>query len=163
MSDDYLNYEKLVEDALRTVVREALKGVSSQGVPAGHHLYISFRTQADGVQISENLRTQFPDEMTIVLENQFWDLKVDDDQFRVTLNFNKVPQELVVPLSAISRFADQRANFGLQFGRNASVDRSQEMVGSATSDRIDLDPQMTEQDENNSGRKVVALDAFRKN
>ena len=109
MSDDYLNYEKLVEDALRTVVREALKGVSSQGVPAGHHLYISFRTQTDGVQISENLRTQFPDEMTIVLENQFWDLKVDDDQFRVTLNFNKVPQELVVPLSAISRFTDQRA------------------------------------------------------
>ena len=163
MSDDYLNYEKLVEDALRTVVREALKGVSSQGVPAGHHLCISFRTQADGVQISENLRTQFPDEMTIVLENQFWDLKVDDDQFRVTLNFNKVPQELVVPLSAISTFADQRANFGLQFGRNTSIDRSQEMVGSATSDRIDLDPQVTEQDGNNSGRKVIALDAFRKN
>ena len=103
MSDDYLNYEKLVEDALRTVVREALKGVSSQGVPAGHHLYISFRTQADGVRISENLRTQFPDEMPIVLENQIWDLKDDDDQFRVTLNFNKVPQELVVPLSATGR------------------------------------------------------------
>ena len=163
MSNDYLNYEKLVEDALRTVVREALKVVSSEGVPVGHHLYISFRTQADGVQISENLCAQFPDEMTIVLQNQFWDLKVDDDQFRVTLNFNKVPQELVIPLSAISGFADQCANFGLQFGRNASIDRFQEVVGSATSDRIDLDPQMTEQDENSSGRKVVALDAFRKN
>ncbi|SVB88077.1 uncharacterized protein METZ01_LOCUS240931, partial [marine metagenome] len=77
MKNDCLNYEKLVEDALRTVVREALQKIASFGLPAGHHLYISFKTQAEGVQMAEILRKQFPDEMTIILQHQYWNLKVE--------------------------------------------------------------------------------------
>ena len=163
MNDCCLNYEKLVEDALRTVVREALRRVASDGLPTGHHLYISFKTRAKGVQIADNLREQFPDEMTIVLQNQYWDLKVDDAQFRVTLNFNKVPRQLVIPLAALSGFADQRANFGLQFGKDPLIDKTQESTSIVTGDETKKDPPTTEQDDARSGPKIVTLDAFRKN
>ncbi|SVE02085.1 uncharacterized protein METZ01_LOCUS454939, partial [marine metagenome] len=105
MSNDTINYENLVDDALRTVVREVLRRISENSPSDNHHLYISFETRAAGVEISDSLRNQFPEEMTIVLQNQFWNLSVEEDQFRVTLNFNKLPHELVIPLTALTGFA----------------------------------------------------------
>ena len=163
MNDNCLNYEKLVEDALRTVVREALRKVASDGLPTGHHLYISFKTRAKGVQIADNLRDQFPDEMTIILQNQYWDLKVDDAQFRVTLNFDNVPHQLVIPLAAMSGFADQRANFGLQFGKDPIINKTKASTSIVTGDKTRKDPPTTEQNDDMPGPKIVALDAFRKN
>jgi len=163
MKNDCLNYEKLMEDALRTVVREALRKIASSGLPAGHHLYISFKTQAEGVQMSEALRKQFPDEMTIVLQHEYWDLKVEKAEFRVTLNFDKVPHELVIPLSAISEFADQGANFGLQFAGNLIGNHAHDSNTLTPGNQEKMDNPTTEKHNDTSSPKIIALDSFRKN
>ena len=163
MKNDCLNYEKLVEDALRTVVREALLKIASFGLPAGHHLYISFKTQAEGVQMTEALRKQFPDEMTIILQHQYWNLKVEKTEFRVTLNFNKIPQELVIPLSALSGFADQGANFGLQFGESSIGQHAHNSNPPTPGNQEEMDNQTTEKHNDTSSPKIIALDSFRKN
>jgi len=163
MKNDSLNYEKLVDEALRTVVREALREIASSGLPAGHHLYISFKTQAEGVQIAEDLRKQFPDEMTIVLQHQYWDLKVGKAEFRVTLNFDKIPHELVIPLSAMSGFADQGANFGLQFGGNLVGNHAHDSHTLTPSNQKETDDPTTEKPNDTARPKIIALDSFRKN
>ncbi len=110
-----LSYEKMVEDALRGVLRQALKITEAQGLPGSHHFYITFDTTHPGVKMADTLRTQHPNEMTIVLQHQFADLKVSQDLFEITLSFNGVNQRLVVPFSAVTAFADPHAKFGLQF------------------------------------------------
>ena len=110
-----LSYERMVEDALRGVLREALKITAAQGLPGAHHFYITFDTTAPGVQISASLKALHPTEMTIVLQHQFWDLQVHGEHFEITLSFNGVSQRLIVPFAAVIAFADPYAKFGLQF------------------------------------------------
>jgi hypothetical protein len=115
MTEDLLQYDRLVERALRNVVREALQYVAAHGLPGAHHLYITFRTDYPGVDIPDALRAKYPIEMTIVLQYQFWDLLVGDDGFQVTLSFNDRHQRLVIPFAAVNAFADPSVNFALQF------------------------------------------------
>lgn len=115
MSHDYIRYDILTQEALRGVVRTVLADVAAKGLPGDHHFYVTFDTCAEGVHISPRLQAQYPTEMTIVLQHQFWDLIVTDDSFEVGLSFKGVPERLVVPLSAIKSFVDPSVQFGLQF------------------------------------------------
>ncbi len=115
MAGKLLDYNLLVENALRGAVREALKRAAEFGLPGNHHFYVTFRTDQPGVDIPEYLRERYPDEMTIVLQHQFWGLEPGDDKFQVTLSFNKTPERLVVPYAALTAFADPSVQFGLQF------------------------------------------------
>ncbi len=113
--DDILRYDRMVEHALRGVVRQAVEEVIEDGLPGDHHFYITFTTDYPGVNIPAYLRDRYPGEMTIVLQYQFYDLEVDDEEMKVTLSFNNVPERLTVPLGAITIFADPSVNFALQF------------------------------------------------
>jgi hypothetical protein len=115
MTKDGLRYDKMVERALRGVVREAISSAVAGGLPGAHHFYITFKTAAPGVDIGEQLRAKYPDEMTIVIEHQFWELTVTPDAFAVTLSFNNRPERLTIPFAAITAFADPSVKFGLQF------------------------------------------------
>lgn len=108
-------YDEIVQDTLRAVVGRVLRQVQSDGLPGEHHFYITFRTDAPGVDIPRALRERFPTEMTIVLQNRFWDLDVTDTGFSVGLSFNQVPSLLVIPFSAVTAFVDPAVDFGLQF------------------------------------------------
>jgi len=110
-----LHYETIVENALRGVVRTALAQVQEHGIPGSHSFYISFRTNYPGVDIPNRLRDEYAEEMTIVLEHQFWDLAVHDDYFEVSLSFNRKKEHLVVPFAALTSFADPSVPFGLKF------------------------------------------------
>ncbi len=113
--DEILRYDRMVEQALRGVVRQAVEEVMETGLPGDHHFYITFMTDFPGVSIPSYLRDRYPGEMTIVLQYQFYDLEVDDEKLGVTLSFNNVPERLVIPLGAITIFADPSVNFALQF------------------------------------------------
>lgn len=115
MAKDFLRYDEMVEAALRGVVREALERAAKHGLFGGHHFYVSFRSGAPGVELPDYLRERFPAEMTIVLEHQFWDLKVDPSGFEVTLSFQGKPERLVIPFAALTAFADPSVKFHLQF------------------------------------------------
>ena len=115
MPVDHIRYDLLAQDALRGVLRSVLADTAKNGLPGEHHFYISFDTNADGVRISQRLREQYPQEMTIILQHQFWDLAVSDDGFEVGLSFNGVPERLVVPFDAVKSFFDPSVEFGLQF------------------------------------------------
>jgi hypothetical protein len=110
-----LSYEKMVEDALRGVLRQALKITEAQGLPGSHHFYITFDTTHPGVKMADALKAQHPNEMTIVLQHQFWDLKVAQEAFEISLSFSGVSQRLHIPFAAVTAFADPHAKFGLQF------------------------------------------------
>jgi len=112
---DQIRYDLLTQQALRGVVRNVLADAAKKGLPGDHHFYISFDTRADGVRLSDRLRAQYPDEMTIILQHQFWDLKVGDDEFEVGLSFGGIPERLTVPYEAINGFFDPSVQFGLQF------------------------------------------------
>jgi len=112
---DQIRYDLLTQQALRSVVRNVLTETAKKGLPGDHHFFISFDTSADGVRMSERLRGQYPDEMTIILQHQFWDLKVGEDEFEVGLSFGGVPERLTVPFEAINGFFDPSVQFGLQF------------------------------------------------
>ena len=114
--DSMIPYDEIVQEALRAVVGRVLGSVaSSGGLPGGHHFYITFKTHAQGVDIPQRLIERFPDEMTIVLQHRYWDLKVDDERFSVGLSFNQVPAILTIPFSAITGFHDPAVNFELRF------------------------------------------------
>jgi hypothetical protein len=114
--DSLIPYDEIVQEALRAVVGRVLGEVEATGqLPGGHHFYITFKTQAAGVSIPRHLAERFPDEMTIVLQHKFWDLKVSDEHFEVSLTFSQVPAHLVIPFAAISAFVDPAVNFALQF------------------------------------------------
>src|SRR5215467_6818527 len=112
---DQIRYDLLTQQALRGVVRTVLTDTAKKGLPGDHHFYISFDTRAEGVRLSDRLRAQYPDEMTIILQHQFWDLKVDDLGFEVGLSFGGIPEKLTVPFEAINGFFDPSVQFGLQF------------------------------------------------
>jgi hypothetical protein len=156
---DGLDYELLVDNALRTVVHDALKIVSKHGLPEGHHFYITFRTDHPGVDVDTALRAQYPGEMAVVLQHQFSGLVVQPDFFQVTLSFSAVPRTLVVPFAAVTSFADPDAKFALQFQSppglpDAIADRAQ----SEPDDGPEPDAETAKDDDGN----IVTLDAFRK-
>ena len=115
MSKDVLRYDLMVQDALKGVVRKILAEAARDGLPGEHHFYVTFRTGAPGVRLSQRLREKHPDEMTIVLQHQFWDLSVGEHSFEVGLSFSGVPERLLVPFDAISTFFDPSVQFGLKF------------------------------------------------
>jgi hypothetical protein len=115
MSESELRYDRMVEDALRSVVGRALEFVSQHGLPGDHHFYITFRTDDPEIEIPQHLHERYPSEMTIVLQHQFWDLEVGEQNFGVTLSFGDVPQHLRIPYRAVIAFADPSVRFGLQF------------------------------------------------
>jgi len=177
MAKDYIGYETLADDAMRGVVREALRRVVDQGLIGSHHFYLTFKTHDPGVDIPDHLKERFPEEMTIVLQNQFWGLKVEDEKFEVTLTFQKLPSTLVVPFAAMTGFADPAVKFGLQF-RNASPQIATEIKGAIqelkqpakvedeAEDQAGVSAeveQASEADKTASGEsQVVSLDQFRK-
>lgn len=115
MTKDILRYDLMVQDALKGVVRKILSEAGRDGLPGEHHFYITFRTTAPGVRLSQRLREKHPDEMTIVLQHQFWDLNVSDHAFEVGLSFSGVPERLLIPYDAITTFFDPSVQFGLKF------------------------------------------------
>lgn len=119
MNGPTINYETLAREALRSVVKSVLNRVAKDGLPGDHHFYVSFHTTAPGVKISNRIRTQYPKEMTIVLQHQYWDLKVEDDYFEVRLSFSNIPELLVIPYSAIKVFFDPSVPYGLQFDQSS--------------------------------------------
>lgn len=160
--DDILRYDKMVEKALRGVVRSSVEEVMEHGLTGDHHFYITFLTDYPGVKIPDYLRERYPGEMTIVLQYQFSDLGVDDETLKVTLSFNNVPELLQIPLSAISIFADPSVNFALQF---QPLGEAMDEADLAILDELDDDP---DGDGSGGGGKsekkgeVVSLDQFRK-
>jgi hypothetical protein len=156
--DEILRYDKMVEGALRGVVRSAIEEVKKDGLPGDHHFYITFMTDYPGVDIPDYLRDRYPGEMTIVLQYQFYDLDVDEEKMNVTLSFNNVPERLVVPLAAISIFADPSVNFALQFqplGEGDDFDPDDPPFDDGDDDGDDSG------DDDKTG-EVVSLDQFRK-
>ena len=169
MSDDapdsLIPYDQIVQEALRAVVGSVLGEVQAGGgtLPGNHHFYITFKTGVAGVEIPDHLRERFPDEMTIVLQNKFWDLNVTDTGFSVGLSFNKISSHLIVPFSAITAFVDPAVDFGLQFqaaeveDAPASRDAAQN-DGDDDAERADDAPVGTSED----GSNVVTVDFGRK-
>ena len=115
MSQDPLDYQQLMQAALRDVVRRVLTVVAEEGLPPGHFFYITFVTQAPGVVLAPEIVARYPDEMTIILQHQFWDLEVGLDEFSVGLSFSSLPHSLTVPYAAVVSFVDPPAEFGLRF------------------------------------------------
>jgi hypothetical protein len=157
--DEILRYDKMVEQALRGVVRQAIEEVMGDGLPGDHHFYITFMTDYPGVSIPDYLRDRYPGEMTIVLQFQFYDLSIDRDKMNVTLSFNNVPERLTIPLGAITIFADPSVNFALQF----------QPLGDDSGP--EPDPEDADEEEGKKGKdsgkggktgEVVSLDKFRK-
>jgi uncharacterized protein len=115
MAVDHIRYDLLAQEALRGVMRQVLTDAAKNGLPGDHHFYITFNTGADGVRMSARLREQYPQEITIVLQHQFWDLIVGDEIFEVGLAFNGISERLTVPFDAVKGFFDPSVQFGLQF------------------------------------------------
>lgn len=120
MAKDQIRYDLLTQDALRQVIRRVLSDAAREGLPGDHHFYVSFRTGDPGVRLSQRMRASYPEEMTIVLQHQFWDLQVSDQTFEVGLAFAGVPEKLLVPLSAITGFFDPSVEFGVKFESSES-------------------------------------------
>jgi hypothetical protein len=173
MAADLIRYDLIVQDALRAALREVLAKAARDGLPGEHHFYISFRTHARGVKLSQRMRDRYPDEMTIVLQYQFWDLKVTEHAFEVGLSFQNIPEVLAVPFEAVTRFADPAAGFELQFAAAAEAAQSQGIqqelpllpAESAAGGR-DETAQETAPEQAppppESETKVISIDAFRK-
>jgi uncharacterized protein len=115
MTTDQIRYDILARDALRGVLRRVLTDAAERGLPGEHHFFITFFTRSPGVKLSPRLLAQYPEEMTVILQHQFWDLRVTDDHFEVGLSFNGIPERLVVPFDSIKGFFDPSVEFGLQF------------------------------------------------
>ncbi|NVO12656.1 MAG: hypothetical protein HXX10_01330 [Rhodoplanes sp.] len=122
MPTDYIRYDILTQNALRGVVRTVLSDAATKGLPGEHHFYVSFDTRAPGVKLSPRLLAQYPAEMTIVLQHQFWDLTVTEDGFEVGLSFNGIPERLIVPLTALKGFFDPSVQFGLEFAMQSDLE-----------------------------------------
>ena len=158
MSQDLFQYEKMVEAALRGVVRDALKRAAREGLRSAHHFYIGFDTQMPGVAIPDALRSHYPETMTIVLQHQFWDLEVGEEAFSVTLSFQKQLERLTIPFAAVRSFADPSVNFALEFAAPEGAPANAAGVPAMTAATAKPDKPADEK----AGAEVVALDSFRK-
>lgn len=159
-----IRYDKMVEKALRGVVTQALQHVVKNGLSDEHHFYITFMTDEPGVEIPPHLREQYPEEMTIVLQYQFYGLEVSEEKFTVTLSFNNVPEKLVIPVEAITIFADPSVNFALQFQPMEDVEDDEDDLPPpppSKSGKNDSSKPGVKGKKEETG-KVIALDTFRK-
>lgn len=173
MTHDTIDYPGLIDAAMRGVVREALVHVDKFGLQGEHHFFISFQTNFPGVSISPQLKARYPEEITIVIQHQFWDLKISEKQFSIMLSFNNIPEKLVVPFDALTAFADPSIKFGLQFhGKQVAANSGVEEAVScpATGRTAHEKPSMaafeeeapSKADEAANDEKVISLEAFRK-
>jgi len=176
MIQETIDYPGLIDSAMRNVVKEALIHVDTYGLPGEHHFFISFQTNFPGVSISPQLKSRYPEEITIVVQHQFWDLKITDKQFSIMLSFNNIPEKLVVPFDALTAFADPSIKFGLQFhgkqfAANSGGAHADEVVACPATGRTAHEkPSMaafeeqapSESAEAANDEKVISLEAFRK-
>ena len=153
MAQDFFDYPKMVEAALRGVVRDALGRVARDGLRGDHHFYVGFRTAAPGVALPSYLSEKYPDEMTIVLQNQFWGLEIEDGAFSVGLRFQNRPERLTIPFAAITTFADPSVNFALRFDAGAGPPAAG--LPAKVADAAETPPERP-------AAEIVALDKFRK-
>ncbi len=167
-STDHIRYDVLARDAMRGMLRRVMTDAAKQGLPGDHHFYITFLTQAEGVKLSPRLMAQYPEEMIIILQHQFWDLIVTEDRFEVGLSFGGVPERLVVPFSAIKSFLDPSVQFGLQFetGDTDAAGQSRDAPASTAiapaQDAPNADADSEGEKKPSEGAEVVRLDRFRK-
>jgi hypothetical protein len=173
MATDHIRYDVLARDALRGVLRRVLTDAAERGLPGEHHFFITFLSTAEGVKLSPRLLAQYPQEMTVILQHQFWDLVVTEDRFEVGLSFGGIPERLVVPFSSIKSFFDPSVEFGLQFEPSeapaesavanqapAEVAPAVALPAATTSPaEVEVAP---EPDKPSEGAEVVRLDRFRK-
>jgi hypothetical protein len=153
---DEMHYEQLAQDALRGVIRSALERAAlPEGIPGAHHFYVTFKTRAPGVSVPPDVMAKYPDEMTVVLQHQYWDLKVEADRFSVMLKFGGMPKVLSMPYTAVTRFYDPSVQFLLQFESPATVE---EIAAESPPPESSETPPSNGDD----GPKVVSLDQFRK-
>ncbi|WGD54546.1 ClpXP protease specificity-enhancing factor SspB [Bradyrhizobium sp. CB1650] len=171
MATDHIRYDVLARDALRGVLRKVLTDAAAHGLPGEHHFFITFVSKAEGVKLSPRLLAQYPEEMTIILQHQFWDLTVLEDRFEVGLSFGGIPERLVVPFSAIKSFLDPSVKFGLQFdtsdvaevaptGLPAAPAASAVSVPTPAAEAAETADEPTPPSQ--GGAEVVRLDRFRK-
>ncbi|MEM1037319.1 MAG: ClpXP protease specificity-enhancing factor SspB [Pseudomonadota bacterium] len=159
---DYIGYEALTQAAMRGVIREALRQVATESVPPGeHHFYVTFRSKAPGVKMADHLVQRFPDEMTIVIQHQFWDLEVEDGHFEIVLKFAGVPQHISIPFAAITRFVDPAVNFALSFERSPGNSNATDIVAPASEAAETVEDTIVEEAEEETST-VVNIDAFRR-
>jgi uncharacterized protein len=168
MATDHIRYDVLARDALRGVLRRVLTDAGEHGLPGEHHFFITFLSTAEGVKLSPRLLAQYPEEMTVILQHQFWDLMVTEDRFEVGLSFGGIPERLVVPFNSIKSFFDPSVQFGLQF---EPADAASE-TPAANLPAVPAPPALTvpmppadDKDEPakpSEGAEVVRLDRFRK-
>ncbi|WP_426436137.1 SspB family protein [Bradyrhizobium genosp. P] len=175
MATDHIRYDVLARDALRGVLRRVLTDAAEHGLPGEHHFYITFLSTADGVKISPRLLAQYPEEMTIILQHQFWDLVVTEDRFEVGLSFGGIPERLTVPFASVTRFLDPSAPFDLLFDASDVVAEEPSAGMPAASPATPLpaptarpaaETRAAETNEEpakpSEGAEVVRLDRFRK-
>jgi hypothetical protein len=169
MATDHIRYDVLARDALRGVLRRVLSDAAEHGLPGEHHFFITFVSNAEGVKISPRLLAQYPEEMTVILQPQFWDLSVFEDRFEVGLSFGGIPERLVVPFKAIKNFFDPSVKFGLQFETSDdAMDETPEgkpPAATIPSPPASAEPAAQEESEPekpSEGAEVVRLDRFRK-
>jgi uncharacterized protein len=160
MAEDFFQYEKMVETALRGVAREALSRAARDGLRGGHHFYVTFRTGAPGAVLPPQLLIKYPEEMTIVLQHQYWGLEVGDSAFSVTLSFSGRMERLTVPFAAITTFADPSVKFGLQFEvpNDARPEAAPAVPAPVPAAPSAGDPEKGER----PAAEIVTLDRFRK-
>lgn len=170
MATDHIRYDVLARDALRGVLRKVLTDAATHGLPGEHHFFITFISKAEGVKISPRLLAQYPEEMTIILQHQFWDLTVLEDRFEVGLSFGGIPERLIVPFSAIKSFLDPSVKFGLQFDTSDVAEVPENLPAPPAASAVAAPTTATETAEtaeeptppNQGGAEVVRLDRFRK-
>lgn len=150
----YFDFDGMVHDALLTIVKDALRHVEKEGLPGDNHFYITFRTDRPDVTIPDELRESHPEEITVVLQHQFWDLKVYDDRFEVMLSFQDRYEKVAVPFTALVSFLDPSANFGLQFIPDMGSGTDGEL-NSPGADKKHVSPHKGEDN-------IISLDSFRK-
>jgi len=161
MPEDLMRYDQLAQNALRGVVRDALRKVLKSGLPGEHHFFIQFNTRFPGVSIGERLLQRYPREMTVVLQHQFFNLVVLEDRFEVELSFDNIPEKLIIPFAAVKGFLDPAVQFGLQFDVVQVEDQPDPPKPSEEKPKDDDDDKSQEATAGDEP-KVVSLDAFRK-
>ncbi|RXH18200.1 SspB family protein [Bradyrhizobium guangzhouense] len=170
MATDHIRYDVLASEAMRGVVKKVLTDAAAQGLPGEHHFFITFVSKAEGVKLSSRLLAQYPEEMTIILQHQFWDLTVLEDRFEVGLSFGGIPERLVVPFSAIKSFLDPSVKFGLQFETSDAEVAGENLPAAPAPSAVAMpapavEPMETAEEPsppNQGGAEVVRLDRFRK-
>ena len=171
MATDHIRYDVLARDALRGVLRRVLADAAEHGLPGEHHFFITFLSTAEGVKLSPRLLAQYPEEMTVILQHQFWDLVVTEDRFEVGLSFGGIPERLVVPFNSIKSFFDPSVQFGLQFepadAAEAAATNLPAVPATSTASSALAVPALAAETEDeptkpSEGAEVVRLDRFRK-